>query len=473
MRILFVRPHSTVPSAAPPLGLLYLSAYLRAHSPQHHISICDARFKEYSFDQIERIILEERPDLLGITSFSMENKEAHEIAKRGKSHFPQMPVVVGGPYATSDYTQALSDTNIDIAVIGEAERSFHQLVTALDGGGLSNGSAWTDVRELAYRKNGSIVKTEMREFVENLDELPYPAWDLVKLEEYFQRRGTRKRTSFNQHQMKQRVLSIFTTRGCPYRCTYCHNLFGKKLRKRSVENVIGELRLMKDKYGAEEVEIIDDIFNLDLDRAKQIFHRVIEEKLDFKFSFPNGLRTDRLDDEILDLFKQGGVYRLVFAIESGTPRVQKLIKKNLDLEKAQSNIALASKRGFSMGGFFMMGFLDETEEEIWNTINFALQSKLQTAAFFIVTPFPNTEIWEEAQKLGLNLSADYEHYQKVSANISKVSSERLGQLRKLAFRRFYLNPWRIWTFMRTTPWRDRFFEKIWILIAASFFKYEK
>jgi radical SAM superfamily enzyme YgiQ (UPF0313 family) len=467
MKILLVRPHSEVPSAAPPLGLLYLSAYLRKHS-QNQVSICDARFKEHSFDTIENIIHDEKPDLLGITSFSLESKEAHEIAKRGKKAVPNVPVIIGGPYATSDYTQALADPNIDIAVVGEAEKSFHQLVTALN-----RGEDWTGIRELAYRKNGDVAKTDERMFVENLDELPYPAWDLINLEEYFNRRGTKKRTCFNQHQMRQRVLSIFTTRGCPYRCSYCHNLFGKKLRKRSVENVIGELRLMKDKYNVQEVEIIDDIFNLDIERAKTIFRRIIEEKLDMKFSFPNGLRTDRLDEELLDLFKQGGAYRLVFAIESGTPRVQKLIQKNLNLEKAQKNIALAAKRGFSMGGFFMMGFLDETEDEIWNTINFALKSKLQTAAFFIVTPFPNTDIWKQAQDLGLNLDATYENYQKVSANISKVPSDRLMKLRRLAFRRFYLNPWRLWSFMRTTPWRDRFFEKVWILIAASFFKYEK
>jgi len=449
------------------MGLLYLAAYLREKAgltPQ----ICDARFREYNFDQIEGVIREQKPDLVGITSFSLERNEAHEIARRSKQAAPSAPVVLGGPYATSDYMQALEDGNIDLAMVGEAEKSFHQLVTALQ-----QGEDWTGIRELAYRHNGAIVKTDVREFVEDLDELPYPAWDLVNLEEYFNRKGTRKRTCFNQHQMKQRVLSIFTTRGCPYRCSYCHNLFGKRLRKRSVENVVGELKLMKEKFGVEEVEIIDDIFNLDLVRAKTIFRRIIEEKLDLKFSFPNGLRTDRLDEEILDLFKAGGVYRLVFAIESGTPRVQKLIRKNLNLEKAQQNIALAAKRSFSMGGFFMMGFLEETEEEVWNTINFALNSKLQTAAFFIVTPFPNTDIWRQAQALGLNLDASYENYQKVSANISKVPSERLTKLRKLAFRRFYLNPRRLWDFMRTTPWRDRFWEKIWILIAASFFKYEK
>ena len=471
MKIHLVRPHSEIPAAAPPLGLLYLTSYLHKHS-QHTATVFDARLKECGYDAIEQSIRGQKPDLVGVTAFSEEYKEAHEIARRSKKVFPQVPVILGGPYATSDYMQALKDPNIDIAVIGEAEKSFYQLVNALE-----KSEEWTEIRELAYRSNGEIKKSQCQEFVENLDELPYPAWDIVNLEDYFNRKGTRKRTAFNQHQMKMRVLSVQTTRGCPYRCSYCHNLFGKKLRKRSVENVIGELKLMKERYNVEEVEFIDDIFNLDIERAKQIFRRIIEEKLDLKFSFPNGLRSDRMDEELLDLFREGGAYRLVFAIESGTPRIQKLVRKNLDLDKAEENIVQAAKRGFSLGGFFMMGFLDETEEEVWNTINFALKSELHTAAFFVVTPFPNTEIWQQAREMGYDLSANPEnyfaHYQKVSANISRVPSKRLEKLRKIAFRRFYLNPRRLINFMRTTPWKDRFFTKIWILIAASFFKYEK
>jgi radical SAM superfamily enzyme YgiQ (UPF0313 family) len=440
---------------------------MHAHS-DHEIEILDARLRELDYDRIEAHIQNKKPDLVGITSFTMESPQAHEIAKRSKKVLPNAKVILGGPYATSDYMEALKDENIDIAVIGEAEKSFCQLVDALE-----KGEDWREIRELAYRENGELRKSEMREYLDDLDELPYPAWDAVDLEEYFNHKGTRKRNAFNQHQATKRVMSIQTTRGCPYRCSYCHNLFGKKLRKRSVENVIGELRLMKDRYDATEIEFIDDIFNLDIKRAKEIFQRIIDENFDFKISFPNGLRSDQFDEELLDLFKKGGVFRLVFAIESANPRIQKLIRKNLDLDAARRNIKLAAERGFSLGGFFMLGFLDETEEECWNTINFALESELHTAAFFVVTPFPNTEIWRQALERGYDLQADYECYQKVSANISKVPSERLEQLRKIAFRKFYLNPKRLINFMRTTPWRDRFFEKVWILIAASFFKYEK
>ncbi|MCX6639825.1 MAG: radical SAM protein [bacterium] len=467
MKILLVRPHSDVPAAAPPLGLLYLASYLRTFG-SHEIEILDARLKEYDFDTIGAKIRQSNADLVGITAFSLEFRETREIAAQSKKALPNARVLVGGPYATSDYKKVLSDPNVDIAVMGEAERTFQQLVQALE-----SGDDWTQINEIAFRQNGDVVKTAVAEFISNLDELPYPAWDLVNLDEYFYRKGTAKRTCFNQHQWKKRILSIFTTRGCPYQCTYCHNLFGKKIRQRSVENVIGELRLMKDKFNVEEVEIVDDIFNLDMDRAKQIFRRVIEEKLDMKFSFPNAIRSDRVDEEMLDLFKAGGVYRIVFAIESGSPRIQKMIRKNLDLNIARRNIDLAAKRGFSLGGFFMMGFLDETEEELMSTIKFAIDAPIHTATLPILTPFPGTEIYNDLIARGYDLPTEYEHYQKVHVNISKIPTERLEKLRQMTFRKFYLSPRRLWGILRTTPWKDRFFTKLWILFLIAFFKYEK
>ena len=121
----------------------------------------------------------------------------------------------------------------------------------------------------------------------------------------------------------------------------------------------------------------------------------------------------------------------------------------------------------------MIGFPSETEEEVWNTINFAVESKLGTATFFVVIPFPGTDMHQMAKDMGHELSGDYEHYQKVAVNVSEVPTERLEQLRKTALRKFYLDPKRILRYVRTTPWQDRFFEKIYILIMATLFKYEK
>lgn len=467
MKILLIKPDSFIPSVAPPLGLLYLTSYVQKYS-SHTVKIFDARFTDYTFDQIEDVIRQENPDVVGVTGFSVESEENHEVAKSSKSACPDVPVVLGGPYVTADYMDALKDNNVDFGVIGEGERTFLQLLNAFE-----NGIDTRAIEGLAYRGNGEIKVTAQREFIINLDELPYPAWDAIEVDKYFKIKKFGKRNSSSQHQLKNRVLPIQTTRGCPYRCIYCHNLFGKKLRKRSIENVIGELRLMKDKYRAEEIEILDDTFNVDLNRGKAIFRRIIEEKFNLNYSFTNGLRADLLDEEMLDLFKEAGVYRMVFAIESGTPRIQKAINKNVNLEKAKDIIKMSTDRKFSVGGFFMAGFVDETEEEVWNTINFALKSTLHTMTLSIMTPFPNTDIWNELKDKGYDLSADPKHFSKVFINPSKVTDERLEQLRRIAFKKFYLNPRRIWSILRTTPWYNRFWEKLIILFGVILFRYEK
>ena len=467
MKILLIRPNSEVPSAAPPLGLMYLASYFKQFG-KHEVEIYDGRNLGSKPHEIEQKIESYKPDAVGITAFSMEKDEAHQVAAIAKRINPQMPVVIGGPYPSSQVEDAISDSNIDVAVLCEGERSGLQVFNAF-----ANGGSFDNINGIAYKHNETIIHTDPADFENDLNQIPFPAWDAIDLESYFTLNKSKRRT-MNQHQAKKRVVQIITTRGCPFRCAYCHNIFGKRLRYRSVENVVAELKMLKEKYRVQEVEIHDDIFNLDLNRAKEIFRRIIKEKLKLKFSFPNGLRSDRMDEEFLDLLKEGGAYRLVFAIETGSPRIQKLINKNVKLDVAQRNIELAYKRGFSLGGFFMLGFPTEVEEDAWQTINFALDSKLQTATFFILTPFPGTDIYDMAVDLGCNMTnVDYENYQKLSSNVSDIPNERLIYLRKYALRKFYLNPRRLWGYIRTSPWHHRFFMKLYILVMVSLFDYEK
>jgi radical SAM superfamily enzyme YgiQ (UPF0313 family) len=431
------------------------------------VEIYDARHLNSKPAEISRVIERSHPDAIGIGGLSTEYRGIHQVAAMAKTIFPWIQVVIGGPYVSSQPEDAVKDRNIDIAVVGEGEKSGLKVFNALEKGG-----DLAEISEIVFRRNGHIIHTPPGEYIQDLDEIPFPAWDLIDLESYFTLKGS-KRTTANYHQLKKRVATIFTSRGCPYRCTYCHNLFGKKVRYYSVENVIAQMRTLKEKYRIEEVEILDDIFNVDLERAKVIFRRVIEEKIDLKFSLPNGLRSDRMDEELLDIMKQAGVYRLVFAIESGSPRIQKLIMKNVKLDVAERNIESAVKRGFSVGGLFMVGFPTETEEELMSTIDFAVRSRMGTATFSIVTPFPGTELHKMARELGCELPQDYEHFQKVSINLSRIPSIRLVQLRRYAIRKFYLSPRRIFIYMLTSPWYNRFFEKIYVVVMAGFSKYEK
>ncbi len=444
MKVLFIRPNAGIPLVPPPMGLLYLASCLRK-AGDHQAKIIDARLLELSPKETLDEARDFDPDVVGITSLTMEGPVAHQIAALCKERWPNCTVILGGPYTTSDPEKAGGDPNIDFCFQGEAELSFTEWLKAqMDG---------TDVSQIAglsYRAGGRVHTNPRADFVENLDDIPFPAWDLADLDKYWEKRFLVYR-GMNPHMKGNHGVPMVTSRGCPYRCNYCHNIFGKKVRQRSIQNVIEELILLKEKYGVDEIEIIDDIFNLDIPRAKAFFRAVIDKKLNMSFSFPNGLRSDSFDEELLDLMKEGGAYRLIFAIESGSKRIQKLIRKNLNLEKARANIEMANKKGLFLGGFFMMGFPDEAEEEVQETINFALKSPLHTALFFILTPFPGTDVWTQAVQAGMPVSGNYEHYYQVSVNLSRIPTEKLEKLRRKALAKFYLNPKRVFRFATRVP----------------------
>lgn len=462
MKILFARPHSSVHSAAPPMGILSLIGYLRKYG-SHDFSIIDGRANLIPAEGMRSRIRDEKPDLIGITAFSMERKQAHEIARVAKEEFPDAPVVIGGPYTTGEWKEVVADPNVDYAVVGEGEVTFMNLVKSLE-----EGVTRPEIKGLAFQDNGEARFTGFPKFVEDLDEIPMAAWDAVDLEFYFYNK--KKRSAMNPHLRSVRSVPLFTTRGCPYQCTYCHQVFGKKLRKRSVEHVIEELIYLKRNYDIREIDIIDDIFNLDLDRAKKICDRIVEEKLKIGIAFPNALRADRMDEELVDKLVQAGAYRFVYAIESASPRIQKMIRKNLNLEKAREVIEYTAGKKVSVGAYFMLGFLDETEEEMEMTFDFAINSSLSTATFFILQPFPHTKIWEQAIAAGYPLPANpQEHYYAVTHNISKVPIKRINRIRNRAIKRFYFTPKRIYRYFRYTPWRNGFWLKV-KTIGAFLFK---
>ncbi|MCX6639822.1 MAG: radical SAM protein [bacterium] len=461
MRIFFTRPDSEIVAAPSPLGMMSLAAYLRKYRTGDEFQLYDARVHYTPNDKLAAMVADSKPDVLCITSFSLEAEVSHDLAARVKALRPDIKIFIGGPYPTSDPQGALLDSHFDMAFVGEGERSLLAVLNALD-----KGDSFEGIQGIAYRKNGEVVHTGYPEMIADLDEIPIPAWDLIDLDFMFSRKG--KRSMMNKLQRSNRAVSVFTTRGCPYQCTYCHNVFGKKLRKRSPDHVLEEFRLLHDRYGVRELEILDDIFNMDMERAALIFDRMEQENLHFDITFPNGLRSERLDEPLLKKFKKGGVYWITVAIETGSPRIQKQIKKNVSLEKAQENINLISKMGINCNGFFMMGFLDETEEEIMQTINFAVNSQLVIASFFILTPFPNTEIYNEAVNAGIDMSARFSDYHDISVNLSKVSTKRLWKLKKLAYRKFYLSPKRVFLILRANPFRVGVWDGIFYLFKMVF-----
>lgn len=415
--------------ATPPLGIMYLASYVR-EKRHDDIVIQDMLFTNNA--GLAKILNQFNPSIVGISAITNESSNTHKIAGMIKSFNPQIKVIVGGPYITSFQLYAMTDKNIDIGVIGEGEETLVEVLNAIEKG-LTD---FSSINGIIYKYENKILSTQQRDYINNLDALPFPAYDLIDIDAY-------KRFKGESTASVGRYTVIFTSRGCPFHCVYCHNMFGKKFRARSVENVINEMEMLIEKYSIKHFEIIDDIANFDPIRFKLLLHSIINRNWDIKLSYPNGVRTDLLDEETVDLMKASGTIELSVAIETASPRLQKLIKKNLNLEKVKKVIDKAVLNRMFVRGFFMLGFPTETEEELKSTIDFAIRSKLHLALFLIVIPYKGTELYKRiAENDTFKKPIDADYY-TMPYNLSAIPDKKFFKLYRSAYIRFYLNPKRI------------------------------
>jgi len=438
-----MRPYSSMVKAPPPLGLLYIASFIRNN--KHEVRIFDARVKRSSDKDIGRYLTEYRPEVVGISLLSVEAEGGHHLARIVKKLFPSCKVIFGGPYPTSEPEDILRNECVDAGVVGEGEESFSELLNALSDGGTIPHLPGVISRD---RGEQGFV---MRPPIEDVDSLPFPAYDLVDLRDYF-----RRTTGFSQNvfQVKKRSLPLFTSRGCPYQCTYCHTIFGKAFRARSPENVLEEIRWLRKTFGVEETDISDDTFNIKADRVYRLCENLARDG-GLLLSFPNGLRADLMDRNLIRALRKAGAFRISYGIESGSPGIQKRMKKFLNLEKAAEVVRLTAEEGVITGGFFMLGFPDETREEMEETVKFACRNTFHFASFFYVIPFPRTHIYKEAIRQGYTpeeiKSGLHSHligYHKPWINLSSIDDKELIKIKRSATRRFYLSAGRILRIVR-------------------------
>jgi len=386
MRIVLVRPNARVKSTYLPLGLGYIAHAVRAAG--HEVSILDARLERLSVENTVGRILDCRPDVLGLTALHAAGEKIAvlEVAEAFRKAGGTAPVALGGALVSSQGREMVATGLIDLAVIGEGEATFQLYLKAL-----GKGDPVDRVPGIVSSQQGVIQLAPPGAYVEDSDSLKV-AWDLLDPERYFSMSGQSSQSIIKK---SRRCLPIFTSRGCPFGCIYCHNIFGRTFRARSPESVVGEMAMLKQTYGVREIEIEDDCFNLDLNRAKKIARLIIDRKLNLAISFPTGLRADRMDRELVDLLKQAGTYRIIYAVETAVPRLQKLIRKNLDFNRAEKMIDYTADSGIMTCGFFMQGFPTETEAEMRQTMTYAEKSKFHQAFFFYVNPFPGTKLAEQ------------------------------------------------------------------------------
>lgn len=461
-RILLIKPRQNIRpySMLPPLGIMYLAAYARHVFEDVEVRIIDQTIEGVPFADIAELVRNWQPNLVGLSALSAETKALHRIAALTKQIEPQTTVVAGGPHPSAYPERVMADSNFDYVVLGEGELTFRDLINAL-----RHGTPLDDIDGLVQRVDGELVTAPRQRYIENLDEMPYPAWDLVAMRSY-------KYYTRMSHTGVRDYMAIFTSRSCPFRCLYCHNMFGKGFRPRSPENVFEEIRQLYVDYGVKEFEIIDDIFNLDLDRAKQICDLIIQSGMKIRFTFPNGIRGDHMDEELITKLRQAGCIFMAFAVETATPRLQKMLRKNIKLDKIKRNIALARKAGIICQGFFMLGFPTETREELQATIDFAVDSELHAAQLFMVNPFEGTELAEMAVAMGKQVHTNWDatYMSEGFTNLTDLSDRELDAIRRGGLRRFWLKPGRIWSLIHDLPDKEMFPELAMTLAKRMFVK---
>ncbi|MDD5729508.1 MAG: radical SAM protein [Candidatus Omnitrophica bacterium] len=453
-RILLIRTFKLLGAGGPipPLGLLYISSAIKkAFGTQYEVKILDTGTGGSNPDDIKRCLRQFNPNIIGLSALSCEADLMQEIVSTSRSVIAGCKIIIGGPHATVSGDSLLADKNIDYVVMGEGENTIVELLKALD-----NPGALGSIKGIAYRENDKIRLNSPREYISEPDEIPFPDWGLIDLKQYS------GYPNWNGLQRQYLYAPVLTSRGCPYKCIYCHNIFGKKVRMRSPENVLQEMMLLFKEYGIKEFHFVDDIFNYDSERSKRLCSMIIASRVKVSLAFPNGLRADNIDDELITLLKKAGTYKINFGFETATPRLQAMIKKDLDINMAHNTVKRVSGAGIMTGGYFMFGFPTQTREEILQTIDFAVNSVLDNAYFFKVTPYPGSELYDSifgSRRPDSPDTLNDLHFFSVNRSYAQTPPEELNDLILQAQQKFYLHPRRLlrilfksshkWLFLRT------------------------
>jgi len=429
-RVILVHPHFKMSlSVVPSLGLGYLASCLRKAG--HEVRILDALRDRLPAEKVSRIVQAEQPDLVGVTVLSLFYREARSLLKLLKQTCSSK-IVIGGHHVTALPEVSLADTGADFAVVGEGEETIVQLAHEIEHHG-----RFHDVRGLVYRQNGSILKNERRPLIEDVDAIPYPAWDLVELERYPPiSHGTIHRRFPNA--------PIISSRGCPYRCTFCaaRRTAGTKLRKRSPENVVVELEMLYKDFGIKEFHFEDDNFAFEKEHAYQICEGILRRGLHVYWSCPNGVRVDTLDDDLLAIMKRSGCYMLALGIESASQEILDRVRKRLNIDVVPETVRRMRAHGILSMGFFILGLPGETKETARETIDFAKKIDLDFVKFAHLVPLPGTEIFDEVTKPGGDPEQFFGSHLMSRAVVETESLSRsdLTRLQKKAHHEFYFRP---------------------------------
>lgn len=410
-----------------PLGIFYLASYIRGKG--HEVCVIDAEAEQKKITDIAALADQFHPDAIGISATTVAFPRALEVAEAIKNRMGQhVPVIIGGPHVTAAFEETISQPSLDIAVLGEGEAALADLLdTFAKGGDLSA------VEGIAFRKNGQVIVTPRRPYIGDIDDIPYPAYDLVP-----------DMSLYNPPPANYKALpvaNIITSRGCPNQCTFCdRSVFGREMRLRSPENIAAEIEMLYRQYHIREIAFVDDTFTLKPQRIVELFNILDEKNIRFPWTCMSRINT--VDHDILKFMKEHGCWHISFGIESGSDEILKLIKKKISLKRAAEIIGICRDLHIRTKGFFILGHPGETPKTIEQTIRLTLDLPLDDIVVTLNTPLPGTEQYESAGNYGTLDNLDWSTFNMWNPVFipTGLSRDLMISKHKEFYRRFYLRP---------------------------------
>jgi radical SAM superfamily enzyme YgiQ (UPF0313 family) len=433
------------------MGLGYLAGAL-IDAGYDDVVIFDAGVED---EPLADHLARERYDLVGVSSPTPLIYEAWEAA--GQAQEQGAITVLGGPHLTLMPQESMERPEVDLVVRGEAEETIVEIVREIERAlGLMDGVEqtraaltacdWAPIQGLSWRDGkGKEVHNVDRPLRKDVEGIPWPAYHLFKIEGY-----TNLQPLTDGLDPKARSYTLVTSRGCPYQCIYCSKpITGHTWRARSPEDVVKEWAYLVREMGATEIGITDDVWNLRLDRAKEICRLLIAENLTHvPWITVHGMRADHTDAELFQLMKQAGCRRVGFGVESGNQAVLDSIRKKQTLDDVRQAFRWAKEAKLQTMGFFIYGLPADTEQSMEDTTRFALELDPDLANFMLAAPYPGTELWEIARRDGRLFSMDWRDYaihdEKARYEVPGLDPALVERKWHEAYRRFYLRPSRIW-----------------------------
>ena len=351
----------------PSIGVAYIAAVLGRAGAR--CRVLDMNLG-YSARQVLEFVRYDKPDFIGVTIFSAGYRTAYDLIDYLKPHY-EGKIVAGGPHVSVVTGQVLEATSADFAVPGEGEHTFLDLVQNSD---------LREIQGLAWRQGSRIIENERRPYLQDIDSLPFPAFEDFELDKYFC--------------YADRRLPLITSRGCPYQCNYCCTRLsmGKKWRARSPENVVNEIQYWHEK-GWSIFDINDDVFTVDKDRAERICSLILERQLDITLNLYVGLRVDNINERLLNTLKASGCRFISYGCEAGSDRVMKDIKKGIEIRDVINAVEMTRRVGINCKVNFIVGHLTETYRDALDSIELAKRLKCSFVGFNNLIPYPGTEAY--------------------------------------------------------------------------------